>query len=65
MLLKDGSVIDQRSGATADFPISTPGVYRVEAYLDSLPAPVKGQPWIISNPIYVRFRPMAAARISQ
>jgi hypothetical protein len=54
MLLKDGNVVDQESGATVDFPITLPGVYRVEVYLDSLPTPVKGQPWIISNPIYVR-----------
>jgi len=54
ILLKDGSPIDQKSGTTVDFPISAPGAYRIEAYLDSLPAPVKGQPWIISNPIYVR-----------
>ena len=53
VLLKDGSVVDQKSGTTADFPITAPGSYRVEAYLDSLPAPVTGQPWIISNPIYV------------
>jgi hypothetical protein len=54
MLLKDGLAVDQRSGTTADFPITLPGVYRVEVYLDSLPTPVTGQPWIISNPIYVR-----------
>ena len=54
MLLKDGNPVHQESGTTADFPISLPGVYRVEVYLDSLPTPVKGQPWIISNPIYVR-----------
>lgn len=65
MLLKDGSVSDQKSGTSVDFPISAPGVYRVEVYLDSLPAPIKGQPWIISNPIYVRFRPAPASRISQ
>jgi hypothetical protein len=65
MLLKDGSVSDQKSGAAADFPISVPGVYRVEVYLDSLPAPVKGQPWIISNPIYVRLRAAPVPRISQ
>jgi hypothetical protein len=56
MLFKDGSVVDQKSGTTADFPITAPGVYRVEVYLDSLPAPVKGQPWIISNPIYVKLK---------
>ena len=65
MLLKNGSVIDQKSGPSADFPISAPGVYRVEVYLDSLPAPVKGQPWIISNPIYVRLRPASVPPISQ
>lgn len=53
VLFKNGTVIGERSGTTADFPIDGPGSYRVEAYLDSLPAPVKGQPWIISNPIYV------------
>jgi hypothetical protein len=56
MLLKDGSVVDQKSGTTSDFPITGPGVYRVEVYLDSLPPPVKGQPWIISNPIYVKLK---------
>ena len=65
MLLKNGSVIDQKSGPSTDFPISAPGVYRVEVYLDSLPAPVKGQPWIISNPIYVRLRPASVPPISQ
>ena len=54
VLLKDGQTIDQKSGSAADFSISTPGAYRVEVYLDSLPSPVKGQPWILSNPIYVK-----------
>jgi len=53
VLLKNGETIDQKSGTTGDFAISGFGNYRVEAYLDSLPPPVKGQPWIISNPIYV------------
>jgi len=65
ILLKDGTVLDQRAGITAEFPVSDAGTYRVEAYLDSLPAPVKGQPWIISNPIYVRLRPASAPLISQ
>jgi hypothetical protein len=55
-LLKDGNVIAQQSGSSADFSITTPGAYRIEAYLDSLPKPVTGQPWIISNPIYVRLK---------
>jgi hypothetical protein len=53
VLLKNGDMVDQKSGTTADFEIGAFGSYRVEAYLDSLPSPVKGQPWIISNPIYV------------
>ena len=65
ILLKDGRVLDQRAGITAEFSVSDAGTYRVEAYLDSLPAPVKGQPWIISNPIYVRLRPASAPLISQ
>jgi len=65
ILLKDGRVLDQRAGITAEFPVSDAGTYRVEAYLDSLPAPVKGQPWIISNPIYVRLGPASVPLISQ
>lgn len=53
VLLKGGAIIDQTSGTSADFAINEFGNYRIEAYLDSLPTPVKGQPWIISNPIYV------------
>jgi hypothetical protein len=65
MLLKDGTAVDQKTGTTADFPINAPGVYRVEVYLDSLPTPIKGQPWIISNPIYVRLKPAPGSFISQ
>ena len=53
VLLKSGSPTSQASGTRAQFPIAAPGVYRVEVYLD-LPAPAASQPWIISNPIYVR-----------
>jgi hypothetical protein len=54
VLFKDGVEVGRQSGSTARFPTNGAGVYRVEAYLDSLPAPVQGQPWIISNPIYLR-----------
>jgi hypothetical protein len=54
VLLKNGSMVDQKSGTTVEFSPDGAGTYRVEAYLDSLPAPVRGQPWIISNPIYIR-----------
>jgi hypothetical protein len=54
VMLKNGVPIDQKSGTAAEFSADGPGVYRLELYLDSLPAPVTGQPWIVSNPIYVR-----------
>ena len=65
VLLKDGRVLDQKAGAAAEFSVTDAGAYRVEAYLDSLPPPVKGQPWIISNPIYVRPRPTSGPLVSQ
>ena len=54
VVLRNGSPTTQASGTSARFPIASPGVYRIEVYLDSLPAPATGKPWIISNPIYVR-----------
>ena len=54
VFLKDGSVSAQASGLSAEFSVNTPGIYRIEAYLDTLPAPATGKPWVISNPIYVR-----------
>lgn len=54
VLLKNGDVIDQKSGTMVEFSPDGPGAYRVELYLDSLPAPVSGQLWVISNPVYVR-----------
>ena len=54
VLYRDGSAIDEKSGSKVEFPINSKGAYRVEAYLDSLPVPAKGKPWILSNPIYVR-----------
>jgi hypothetical protein len=54
VFLKNGAVVYQATARTTEFSPDGPGVYRVEIYLDSLPQPVTGQPWIISNPIYVR-----------
>ncbi|HVS81327.1 MAG TPA: hypothetical protein VHE60_06315, partial [Pyrinomonadaceae bacterium] len=54
VLFRNGNVIDQKSGTTARFSIDSSGTYRVETYLDSLPSPAGRQPWIISNPIYVK-----------
>jgi hypothetical protein len=54
VLLKDGNPSAQATGLSAQFPVDGSGVYRIEGYLDSLPSPVAGKPWVISNPIYVR-----------
>jgi len=54
VLLKNGNPVAQSSGTKAEFSVDGAGVYRVEIYLDALPSPVTGQPWILSNPIYVR-----------
>jgi hypothetical protein len=37
-----------------DYTVKDKGGYRVEVYLPQLPGPAGQQPWIISNPIYVR-----------
>jgi len=54
VLLKNGDTIAQKLGTSMEFSPDGPGVFWVELYLDSLQAPVNGQPWVISNPIYVR-----------
>ena len=54
VLLRNGVAVDQSAGSTVRFPVTAPGIYRIEVYLDSLPPPATGKPWILSNPIYVR-----------
>lgn len=54
VLLRNGEATTQLSGIVARFPVNASGAYRVEVYLDSLPSPATGKPWIISNPIYIR-----------
>ena len=55
VLFKDGKLFEERGGARKhEFLVADKGSYRVEAYLPQLPKPVSEQPWIISNPIYVR-----------
>ncbi len=55
VLLKDGDIFREENGSQAEeFVVGERGAYRVEVYLSQLPSPVKDQPWIISNPIYVR-----------
>jgi len=55
VLLKDGAQIQQLDGTDQmTFVAKEKGSYRVEVYPSQLPRPVADQPWIISNPIYVR-----------
>lgn len=55
VLFKDGvAFLDEAGVSNKEFAIGGKGVYRVEAYLPQLGKPAGEQPWIISNPIYVR-----------
>lgn len=55
VLFRDGTKLQEESGTSRkEFGITQTGIYRVEVYLPQLPKPVGDQPWIISNPIYVR-----------
>lgn len=55
VLLKDGNAIQDETGIKRkDYTVTEKGSYRVEVYLPQLPKPAGDQPWIISNPIYVR-----------
>jgi hypothetical protein len=55
VLIRNGNRIQERSGVSqVDFVVTENGVYRVEVYLSQLPKPLADNPWIISNPIYVR-----------
>jgi hypothetical protein len=55
VLVKDGRTIQDDTGISRkDYSVTEKGSYRVEAYLPALGKPVGEQPWIISNPIYVR-----------
>jgi len=55
VLFKDGNVVlDENGFNSKQFSVTERGVYRVEVYLPQLGNPIGEQPWIISNPIYVR-----------
>lgn len=55
VLLKDGQAFSDEAGIKEkDYTVTEKGSYRVEIYLPQLPGAVSQQPWIISNPIYVR-----------
>ncbi len=55
LLLKDSRPIEDSNGINRmEFVAKEKGSYRVEVYLPQLPGRVGSQPWIISNPIYLR-----------
>jgi hypothetical protein len=55
VLLKNGEVVLDETGITTkEVPVADKGVYRVEVYLPQLGKPLGDQPWIISNPVYVK-----------
>lgn len=54
VFFKDGRAMTEARGAARhEFTVREAGVYRVEIYLPQL-ALIGDQPWIISNPIYIR-----------
>lgn len=55
VLIKDGQTLREFADtASAEFSATERGIYRVEVYLDQLGSSLKTNPWIISNPIYIR-----------
>jgi len=50
-LVKNGSVIAEKQGASIEHRPTEPGVYRVEVWQTLAAEP---RPWILTNPIYVR-----------
>jgi len=55
VVFKDGAVfLDESGSGEKELGIKERGVYRVEVYLPQLGSPGGQEPWIISNPIYVR-----------
>ena len=55
VFFRDGQAVHEERDATVkELSVERPGVYRVEVYLERLAGRAGSQPWIISNPIYVR-----------
>jgi hypothetical protein len=54
LFFRDGEPFAEERGVRQkELPVSRPGAYRVEVYLDRLGPLLADKPWIISNPIYV------------
>lgn len=55
VMFKDGSVFSDDIGVSSkDLRVTERGIYRAEIYLPQLGSLMVHQPWIISNPIYVK-----------
>lgn len=55
VLFRDGKAVQDETGIMKkEYAVTENGTYRVEIYLPQLPKPTGEQPWIISNPIYVK-----------
>jgi hypothetical protein len=55
VIFRDGqSIADEAGVDVKTLAVTKPGIYRVEVYLPQLGKPVGEQPWIISNPLYIR-----------
>ena len=50
-LIRDGKEVHQATGRSLSFPVTEPGIYRVEVWLS---VGDEEKPWILSNPIYLR-----------
>ncbi len=62
-LLKNGASLVESTDRALSLPVDGPGVYRVEAILDSRFVPGRReQPWIVSNPIFVSSSEVADLR---
>ena len=54
-LIRNGQMIaEENETMRREWNVREAGVYRVVCYLPQLSAPLNRQPWIVSNPIYVR-----------
>jgi hypothetical protein len=55
VFFRDGQAVHEEKEATGkELTVERPGAYRVEVYLERLGGRAGSEPWIISNPIYVR-----------
>lgn len=50
-LIRNGEIVQTKNASRIDFEVKTPGVYRIEAWLE---LDGEQRPWIYANPIYVR-----------